>query len=128
VYEVNLYGYPASGDEFAVNYNSNGSSDNRNALALGALQRADTIGTATFEDVYGQLVSNVGTSAAQLQISRDASESLLTQAQAARDAVSGVNLDEEAANLIMYQQAYNASAQIIQISRSLFDTLLTAFR
>lgn len=127
VYEFNLYGYPATGDRFTVNYNSNGSSDNRNALALGALQRADTIGTGTFEDTYGQLVSNVGTSAAQLHISRDASESLLTQAQESRDAVSGVNLDEEAANLIMYQQAYNASAQVIQIARSLFDTLLGAF-
>lgn len=127
LYSVNLYGYPASGDQFSISYNSNGSSDNRNALALGALQRADTIGSGTFEDTYGQLVSNIGTSAAQLHIGRDASESLLTQAQATRDAISGVNLDEEASNLIMYQQAYNASAQVIQIARSLFDTLLGAF-
>lgn len=127
LYSFEIYGYPASGDEFSVNYNSNGSSDNRNALALGALQRADTIGTGTFEDAYGQLVANIGTETAQLQISRDASESMLTQAQAARDAVSGVNLDEEAANLILYQQSYNASAQVIQIARSLFDTLLAAF-
>lgn len=127
VYEFNLYGYPATGDQFSVNYNSNGSSDNRNALALGALQQTDTIGTGTYEDTYGQLVSNIGTSAAQLHISRDANDSLLTQAQASRDAVSGVNLDEEASNLIMYQQAYNASAQVIQIARSLFDTLLAAF-
>ena len=128
VYRFNLSGNPANGDEFAIRYNSSGSSDNRNALALGMLQNTDTIGTATFEDAYGQLVANVGTNAAQLQISADASESLLTQAQATRDAISGVNLDEEAANLIMFQQAYNASAQIIQIARSVFDTLLTAFR
>jgi flagellar hook-associated protein 1 FlgK len=128
VYRFNLSGNPANGDEFAIRYNSSGSSDNRNALALGMLQNTDTIGTATFEDAYGQLVANVGTNAAQLQISADAGESLLTQAQATRDAISGVNLDEEAANLIMFQQAYNASAQIIQIARSVFDTLLTAFR
>ena len=119
---------PGDGDTFTLNYNSNGSSDNRNALALAALQRTDTIGTATFEDTYGQLVSDIGARTSQLQISRDASDSLLKQAQATRDAVSGVNLDEEAANLIMYQQAYNASAQVIQVARSLFDTLLAAFR
>lgn len=127
IYRFALSGNPASGDEFTIRYNSNGSSDNRNALAIGTLQRADTIGTVTFEDAYGQLVASIGTDAAQLQISRDASESLLTQAQATRDAISGVNLDEEAANLIMFQQAYNASAQVIQIARSLFDTLLGAF-
>src|SRR5690606_5534534 len=128
IYTFNISGNPASGDQFSVAYNANGSSDNRNALALGALQRADTIGRGSFEDAYGQLVADVGTRAAQLQISRDAGESLLTQAQATRDAISGVNLDEEAANLIMFQQAYNASAQIIQVARSLFDTLLAAFR
>jgi len=128
VYKFDVYGNPATGDQFNVNYNTNGSSDNRNALALTALQQTKTIGNASFDDAYGQLVATVGSNAAQLKINSDAADSVLTQTQASRDAVSGVNLDEEAANLIKYQQAYNASAQIITVARSLFDTLLAAFR
>ncbi|MNO73218.1 Flagellar hook-associated protein 1 [compost metagenome] len=58
----------------------------------------------------------------------DASATVLKQAQDSRDSLSGVSLDEEAANLIQFQQYYNASAQVIQIARSLFDTLLGSFR
>lgn len=129
VYSFNLAGNPATGDTFTVGYNANGSSDNRNALALAGLQQTDVIGgRSTFEDVYGQLVTDIGANAAQLKINSDAADTLLTQAQANRDAISGVNLDEEAANLIQFQQAYNASAQVISVARSLFDTLLQAFR
>jgi flagellar hook-associated protein 1 FlgK len=128
VYSFTLSGNPAASDEFTVDYNSNGSSDNRNALALAALQDKATIGKSTFEDVNGQLVARVGSSTAQLKVNRDAMDSMLTQAQATRDAVSGVNLDEEAANLIKFQQAYGASAQVISVARELFDTLLAAFR
>lgn len=129
VYSFNLSGNPASGDTFSVAYNSNGSSDNRNALALAGLRLYDSIGgRSTFEEAYGQLVAEVGSRTAQFKVSQDAAETLLTQSQANRDAVSGVNLDEEAANLIMFQQAYNASAQVISIARSLFDSLLAAVR
>lgn len=129
VYSFVLSGNPAAGDTFTVNYNLNGSSDNRNAVALTALNLNDTVGgSLTFGEAYGQLVSAVGARTAELKIVRESADTLLTQAQSARDAISGVNLDEEAANLIRFEQAYNASAQVIGIARSIFDTLLGAFR
>lgn len=129
VYSFVLSGYPDNGDRFTIGFNVNGSSDNRNAAALGALNLDRAIGgNVTFANSYGQLVSQVGSRTAELKINREAADTLLVQAQASRDSISGVNLDEEAANLIKFEQAYNASAQVINIARSIFDTLLTAFR
>ena len=65
---------------------------------------------------------------AQAKVDGQASDILLKQAQNNRDSLAGVNLDEEAANLIQFEQYYNASAQVIQVARSLFDTLLNTFR
>ena len=129
-YSVELKGAPALGDEFTVDYNVNGVSDNRNGVALGGLRLASGLdnGTLNFEDAYGRLLEELGAKTAQLRISRDASESLLMQSQKSRDGVSGVNLDEEAANLIKFEQAYNASARIITVAQQIFDTLLAAFR
>ncbi len=127
VYSFDLAGYPATGDTFTIGYNANGSSDNRNAVALGDLRMSDLIGgNLTMEEAYGAMVAKVGSTTAGLKIGREASDSLLAQAQANRDSVSGVNLDEEAANLIRFEQAYNAAAQVINIARSLFDTMLAA--
>lgn len=129
-YQFELAGTPENGDEFTVAFNSNGISDNRNALALGATRVSNTLegGTINFEEAYGRLVEEIGAKTAQGRVSRDASETLLAQSQAARDSLSGVNLDEEAANLIKFEQAYNASAQVINIARQIFDSLLAAFR
>ena len=63
-----------------------------------------------------------------LGLSPEATGAILKQATNNRDSLSAVNLDEEAANLIKFEQYYNASAQIIQVARSLFDTLITSFR
>jgi flagellar hook-associated protein 1 FlgK len=129
VYSFDVSGYPANGDEFTISYNNNGSSDNRNAVAMGDLRLTDLVGgNMTAEEAYGALISIVGSNTAELLINREATNSLLSQAQANRDAVSSVNLDEEAANLIRFEQAYNASAQVINIARSLFDSLLAAVR
>lgn len=129
VYSFALAGNPAAGDQFTIKFNLNGSSDNRNALALAGLKLAKTIGgNLTYSDAYGQLVSSVGARTAELKINRDAADTLVAQAQTSRDSVSGVNLDEEAANLVRFEQAYNASAQVISIARSIFDTLLATFR
>ena len=129
-YQVQLSGVPAVGDEFTISFNANGTSDNRNAVLLGQTRTQDILdgGNTNFENAYGSLIEEVGTKTAQAQVSRSASESLLLQTQANRDSVSGVNLDEEAANLIRYEQAYNASAQIINVARQLFDTLLATLR
>jgi flagellar hook-associated protein 1 FlgK len=128
-YQVSLSGKPAKGDEFFVDFNEDGSSDNRNAALLAGLQSADTLagGKLSFQEAYGQLVEFVGTVTSQTRINQEASEALMQQSQANRDSLSGVNLDEEAARLIQFEQAYNASAQVINIARQIFDALLAAF-
>jgi flagellar hook-associated protein 1 FlgK len=81
-----------------------------------------------FSDGYGDLVGRVGSLTAQARQDSDATSSILKQATNNRDSLAAVNLDEEAANLIKFEQYYNASAQIIQVARSLFDTLISTFR
>ncbi|MCP1651224.1 flagellar hook-associated protein FlgK [Pseudomonas sp. GD04087] len=132
-YEFTLSGVPQAGDSFTLGMNTKGISDNSNALALSGLQSKATVGGtgssgATYNDAYGGLVERIGTLTAQVRNNADASATVLKQAQDNRDSLSGVNLDEEAANLIQFQQYYSASAQVIQVARSLFDTLIGAFR
>jgi flagellar hook-associated protein 1 FlgK len=125
-----LSGVPADGDTFLIGNNTSGSSDNRNALAMVALQSADRLlgSTATYNETYTQMVSDVGSKTHHAELNLAAQESLLERTQDAMQAVSGVNLDEEAAKLIQYQQAYQASAQIISVANTLFDSLLSAVR
>ncbi|MBL6987506.1 MAG: hypothetical protein ISR72_10820 [Methylobacter sp.] len=105
-------------------------SDNRNALILANLENKLGMlgGKASFSDAYGQIVSGVGTLTRAAELSSSAQETLLNQAKASRESLAGVNLDEEAANLIRFQQAYQASAQSISVAKSLFDTLIGAVR
>jgi flagellar hook-associated protein 1 FlgK len=107
-----------------------GASDNRNALELAALQRAKVMlgNTATLQGAYGQIVSDVGARTRHAQLNAQAQAGLLRQAQEAHSAVSGVNLDEEAAKLMHFQQAYQAAAQVIAVAGTLFDTLIAAVR
>ena len=125
-----ISGVPANGDSFVISNNTSGVSDNRNALQLGDLRNQLTLvnGTASYQGAYGQLVTDVGTTTRRAEINQSAQESLLKQVTEARDAVSGVNLDEEAANLVRFQQAYQAAAQVIAISDTLFQTLIDAVR
>jgi flagellar hook-associated protein 1 FlgK len=129
-YQLTLDGNPAVGDEFNVEYNADGVSDNRNVLAMLLNEHAKLVekSSVTLLDSYGRTVEFIGAATAQAQINSESSESLMQQSQAKRDSISGVNLDEEAADLIRYEQAYNASAQVVSIARSLFDTLLNTFR
>lgn len=104
--------------------------NNRNALALAGLENNPILsgGTATFSAAYGSLTSSIGASANAATVSRTAQESLLNQSKLNQASLSGVNLDEEAANLLKFQNAYQAAAQAVSVSRSLFDTLIGAFR
>ncbi len=103
--------------------------DNRNALSLAALEQATVMpGGKTFQQSYTQLVSQVGSLTRSGEVSRNAQESLLTQSRETRENLVGVNLDEEAANLIKFQNAYQASAQAVSISKTVFDTLIGAVR
>jgi len=121
-----IAGLPNNGDRFFIDLNPAAVADGRNALALGQLQIQDTMSgkTASFQEAYAQLVSEAGSKTRQLQVTSDAQQAILAQAQASRESLSGVNLDEEAANLIRYQQAYQAAAKAMQIGSSLFDTIL----
>jgi flagellar hook-associated protein 1 FlgK len=121
-----ISGTPNNGDAFTVTRNQSGVSDGRNALALGKLQTQNTVagGAANYQVAYARLVSDVGNKTREIQVTGQAQSSLLKQAQNARDSLSGVNLDEEAANLLRYQQAYQASAKALDIGNKLFDVIL----
>jgi flagellar hook-associated protein 1 len=127
-WRILINGTPAAGDVFRIEANTNGRGDNQNGRALAALRTDEILigGTASFQDAYGQLIGRVGSRAQQAQISQDALKVQLDNAQASRDAVSAVNLDEEAANLIRFQQAFQAAAQLIQVTREAFASLLQA--
>jgi flagellar hook-associated protein 1 FlgK len=125
-YRITLTGDARAGDRFTVGPNPAGVADNRNALLLAGLQTKNTIanGTASYQSAYSQLVSSVGNQANQIQVRSSAQDVLVQQTRAAQQSLSGVNLDEEAANLVRYQQAYQASGRVLQIADKLFDTIL----
>ena len=126
---VQIQNQPEAGDIFTIERNTGGVGDNTNAVALLGLQTSQTVGgTATLQEGYGALVSQIGTVSRQTSISSQTQQALFDQAVQARDSVSGVNLDEEAVDLIRYQQAYQAAAQVISTSNVLFDTFLAAVR
>jgi flagellar hook-associated protein 1 FlgK len=127
---VTLSGAPNTGDEFTIAANKGGIGDTRNIAALGELQTKNIFnnGTATLQSSYAQMVSTVGNKTREVQVNAAAGNALLQQSQNAALDVSGVNLDEEATNLIKYQQAYQASSKVMQIAGTIFDTLLSISR
>ncbi|MFN4292156.1 MAG: flagellar hook-associated protein FlgK [Permianibacter sp.] len=129
-YEITMAGAPRAGDSFDIYYNAGGVGDNRNSQLLAALQNLPTMdgGRSNYSQAYGALIADVGTRTAEADANYASSAALVEQSKARRDASSGVNLDEEAANLIRFQQAYEASAQVISVARSLFDTLFQSVR
>ncbi|MFO7541414.1 MAG: flagellar hook-associated protein FlgK [Thiobacillus sp.] len=104
--------------------------DNRNALLLGALQTGLTMngGTTTFQGAYSQLVSEVGNKTRELEVTSSTAGKLLAEATLSLQSESGVNLDEEATNLLRYQQAYQAAAKVMQIASEMFDLLASLGR
>lgn len=123
--QFSFTGTPQHGDTFTIAQSAANTNDNRNALALAKVQTDKVLlgGTASVESAYAQMVSLVGNKAREIDVNYESQSSLLEQAQLSVQSLSGVNLDEEAANLLRYQQAYQASAKIIDISGRLFDLL-----
>lgn len=126
-----INGNPAAGDVFTIEANASGVADNRNAALLGALQTRSTMlgsttsaATASYQSAYSQLVSVVGSKTNEVQAIGAAQQGLADHASEALQSSSGVNLDEEAANLLRYQQAYQASAKVLAIASTLFDEIL----
>ncbi|MFT5161702.1 MAG: flagellar hook-associated protein 1 FlgK [Alteromonadaceae bacterium] len=138
-YDFSITGTPQTNDVFTVSYNTSGFNDNRNGLKLAGLQgdelmRKNVVSTAaadntlTFHEAYARLVSVVGEKTARARSSEVAFEALLDQSTGWHQSISGVNLDEEAANLVRFQQAYSAAARVISVAQTTFETLLSAVR
>lgn len=137
-YEFSITGQVKSGDNFTLSYNTDGFADNANGLALAELQNKDLVrkssnaGTSndkmTFNEAYSSLVTGVGNTTSQAKSQLKADETKLAQSREIFESVSGVSLEEEAANLIRYQQSYAASAQIVSTAKTIFDTLLSSVR
>lgn len=116
---------PRSGDRFTLDGNADGIGDNRALLDLIALEHQSTMsGGLTFNEDYIASVNRVGNVVSQAGISVQALTVVYEQAREARDEISAVNLDEEAAALVRYQQAYQANAKVLQAATELFDTIL----
>ncbi|MET0962590.1 MAG: flagellar hook-associated protein FlgK [Noviherbaspirillum sp.] len=125
-WKLQIKGAPAAGDVFTVGANSGAAGDNSNALALAGLQSAQTTnGTASFQGAYSQLVNQVGNKTRELEVTSAAASQLYNSAVTAQQSESGVNLDEEAANLLKYQQAYQAAGKLMKTASDMFDVLLS---
>jgi flagellar hook-associated protein 1 len=127
---VKVSGALGNDDKFIVGANTNSSGDNRNMVLLGALQTANTLvgGTTTYQGALGKLVSEVGNKTHELEVGKDAQDNLVGQLRQAQESDSGVNLDEEGANLLRYQQAYMAAGKVMQTIKEMFDVLVTLGR
>lgn len=127
---VQITGTPAAGDTFSVATNSNATGDNRNALLMAGLQTQNLManGTVSLQGAYSQLVGEVGAKTNEMAVTSLAQTNMVAQTVAAQQAVSGVNLDEEAANLMRYQKAYQAAAKAMQIANTMFDAVLALGR
>ena len=123
---LQIKGAPAAGDKFTVGANTGATGDNSNALALANLQSAKTTaGDTSFQGAYSQLVNQVGNKTRELEVTSAAASQLHTSAVTAQQSESGVNLDEEAANLLKYQQAYQAAGKLMKAASDMFDVLLS---
>ena len=129
-FQVSLSGVVAAGDTFNLSYNANSTNDNRNGLQLIGLFQQNTLdkGTLNFQQAYRMLSGDVSTQANSAQIQYDSANNLQQQAQNNFNQVSGVSLEEESINLANYQQAYQASAQILQTAKTVFETIMGMLR
>jgi flagellar hook-associated protein 1 len=125
-WQVQISGTPATGDTFTVQSNAGGTGDNTNALAAANQQSSGVLsnGTISVSGAVSALISGAGAQAQQVNTAQTAQSAVNTQAQTNVQSVSGVNLDQEAANLMQWQQAYQASAQALAVANGLFTSLL----
>jgi flagellar hook-associated protein 1 FlgK len=127
-WRVAINGTPAAGDTFTVADNAGGVGDNRNMLAMSQALAQGVLsgGAESIDGAVSRFVGGIGVATNQAQTSADAQQVILQDTKDSIDSVGGVNLDEEAANMLRYQQAYQAAAQVIRITQDMFDTLLRA--
>jgi flagellar hook-associated protein FlgK len=122
---VSFSGPPKTGDVFTIDGNRDGTGNNENVLQLVDLESKTIMGGGkTFATAYVDNVNNLGNIARQASIAQSALQVVYDQSLSAHHSVAGVSLDEEAADLIRYQQAYQAAAKILQVASQLFDSVL----
>ncbi len=129
-WRVQVSGTPSAGDTFSVTDNAGGTGDNRNALKLADILKEPVLdkGTASLSAAVGQFVGDIGVKTNQAQVSAAAQKVVYDESVDSLQSVAGVNLDEEAANLVRYQQAYMAAAQMIRVADTIFQSVLQAVR
>jgi flagellar hook-associated protein 1 FlgK len=127
-WRVQVSGPAATGDRFTVGSNAAGVGDNRNALKLSAVLSQGLLagGTESLDAAAARIVGNIGVATNGATASLDANRIIYEDSVAAADSVAGVNLDEEAANLLRYQQAYQAMAQTIRVAQTVFDSIIAS--
>jgi flagellar hook-associated protein 1 FlgK len=123
-FELRLTGVPANGDAYTVQKTAYPATSNGNALDMVALRDAKFVGGNTVTDAYAGLMAGIGVKVQGAKSAADISAAVATQAETQRNSQSGVNLDEEAARLLQFQQSYQAAAKVLQVAQSVFDTLL----
>jgi flagellar hook-associated protein 1 FlgK len=135
-WDLSLNGVPKSGDTVVVQKTEFPANNNGNARALTDLRDARMVGQRTsamvvmpgetITDAYASAMSDIGVRVQGAHTSAEMSASVATEAETLRSAKAGVNLDEEAARLIQFQQSYQAASKMLQVAQSVFDTLLNA--
>jgi flagellar hook-associated protein 1 FlgK len=123
-FALGLTGAPAAGDRFTIGPTAFAGSNNGNALAFDALASAPMVAGSSFTDAYAQTLADVGTRSASAGSAADSSAGAAAAASAALSGEVGVNLDEEAARMIQYQQSYQAAAKVLQVAQTVLDTLI----
>ncbi|MEC8326068.1 MAG: flagellar basal body rod C-terminal domain-containing protein [Pseudomonadota bacterium] len=137
-FDFNLEGIAETGDSFTIEFNTDGFDDSRNGLLLADIQNRELVRSSAIvtngdnltkiNEAYGNIVTDVGMKTAQAKTNQVAFDALANQSNAWYESISGVNLDEEAANLLRYQQSYAAAAKILSTASTVFDTILNAAR
>jgi flagellar hook-associated protein 1 FlgK len=126
---VQITGTPAAGDQFVIQANSGGTGDNRNVQAMiDRLGQGVFSGNTSLQSATAALISDVGSRTAEITTQRDVQQSVLNQSKDRLESVRGVNLDEEAADMLKFQQLYQAAAKMMTVADTLFQTVLSALR
>lgn len=134
-FALDLNGVPATGDTVTVDKTLYPATNNGNALAMQRMADERFVGRtldgsgeylqgATVTDAYANTMADIGVRVQSARVSANISYASATQAAQAQASKSGVNLDEEAARLIQFQQGYQAAAKVLQVAQSVFDTML----
>lgn len=137
-FELDLDGVPKSGDVFTVSRTQGAAANNGNALAMVSLRDRALVGRVpdgsgltggeTLTNAYSTALADVGVRVQNARSTAATSASVASQAEQAKTSESGVNLDEEAARLIQFQQSYQAAAKVLSVAQAIFDSLLQAAR